>query len=322
MHVSSPPYSTLKHRLYLGLAINALVIGVEFVSGYLINSIGLMSDAGHNLIDQGSLFLALYAHILAARPATEERTFGYHRAGIIAAFVNGFLLLITGAVLGYFAIDRIMTPVSVPGGWVMAIALFSFLANLSVALLLQHGAQEDLNIRGAFWHMLADAWVSLGVVACGGAILFTGWTILDPLISLIIVGVVVKGAWPIFRESLDILLESTPPGIKTSHVITAIEQIPGVKNVHDLHIWAVEPRLVMLTCHVMVEEENSHLKDELLKTIREKVAMEFGIHHLTVQLETQCIHMEKTHCDLNQLAQTNPQVEKHSHHSHSSPSSF
>lgn len=316
MHTHPLSYQGLKKRLYIGLAINAVFIVVEFVAGYLVNSVGLMSDAGHNLIDQGSLFLALYAHVLAARPANEERTFGYHRAGIIAAFANGLVLLVTAVFLGYLGISRILTPVEVPGGWVIAIALVSFAANLSVALLLQRGAEQDLNIRGAFWHMLADAWVSLGVVACGVGILLTDWTILDPLISLVIVVVIVKGAWPIFRESLDVLLESTPPGIKTKHVVEAIEQIHGVKNVHDLHIWAVEPRLVMLICHVMVEEENGHLKDELLTTIRSKVESEFGIRHLTIQLETQCAQPDGTHCDLNQLTGVPSPLDSTISHSH------
>lgn len=305
---------SLSSRLYWGLAINAIIITAEVTGGLLVNSIGLLSDAGHNLIDQGALFLALYAHVLAAKPATEERTFGYHRAGILAAFVNGFVLLVTAAVLGYFAISRLFSPVDVAGGWVIVIASITFVANLAVALLLQSGAKDDLNIRGAFWHMLADAWVSLGVVLAGMGILLGGWTWLDPLISLAIIVVIVMGAWPIFRESLGVLLESTPPGIKTTHVVDAIEQIEGVDNVHDLHIWAVEPRLVMLTCHVIVDQENANLKDTLLQTIREKVATEFGIHHLTIQLETACAHADNRHCDLNQLpARAQPGESRHAH---------
>jgi cobalt-zinc-cadmium efflux system protein len=294
-------YDRLRQRLYLALALNAVIILAEFVGGFLINSMGVMSDAGHNLIDQGSLFLALYAHILAGRPATEARTFGYHRAGIVAAFINAFVLLLTALAIAFLAAKRILAPTPVAGGWVIAIAFISFAANLGIALLLQRGAEDDLNIRSAFWHMLADAWVSLGVVASGAAILLTGWSILDPLVSLLIVGVIVKGAWPLFRESLEVLLESTPPGIKTTHVVEAIERISGVKNVHDLHIWAVEPRLVMLSCHVMVEGDDSQLTDELLRTIRDCVAAEFGIKHLTIQMETQCCHPVAVHCDLSQL---------------------
>ena len=301
MAFSASTYDYLRHRLHVALVLNALIIAAEFAGGLWINSMGVMSDAGHNLIDQGSLFLALYAHILAGRPATEARTFGYHRAGIVASFINSFVLLLTALVIAFLAAGRIIAPAPVPGGWVVAIALISFAANLGIALLLQHGAHDDLNIRSAFWHMLADAWVSLGVAASGVAILLTGWSILDPLISLLVVGVIVKGAWPLFKESLEVLLESTPPGIKTAHVIDAIEQIPGVKNVHDLHIWAVEPRLVMLSCHVTVDGDESRLTDELLRTIKECVATEFGIRHLTIQMETQCCNPDTVHCDLNQL---------------------
>lgn len=310
----APTYQQLKLRLYLGLSINAVIIAVEFIGGYLIDSLGLMSDAGHNLIDQGSLFLALYAHVLAARPATETRTFGFHRAGILASFVNGLVLLVTAVVLGFLALRRIQSPVPVPGGWVIIIALVSFAANLGVAILLQHGAKDDLNIRGAFWHMLADAWVSLGVAASGLGILYTDWSVLDSIVSLVIVGVVVKGAWPIFRESLDILLESTPPGVNTTEVIKAIEGLEDVRNVHDLHIWAVEPRLVMLTCHVMVESVDSRAKSDLLSTIQALMAEQFSIHHLTVQLETQCTDPDTVHCDLRRL--TNETSDDPSLHQH------
>ncbi len=302
MSSTSPTYAQLKRRLYLALGFNAIIILAEFAGGLMINSIGLIGDAAHNLIDQGALFLALYAHVLAARPATEAKTYGYHRAGIVTAFINALILLITAGGIAFFAIKRILTPVPVDGGWIILIALVAFAANLSIALLLQHGAREDLNIRSAFWHMLADAWVSLGVVASGAGILLTGLTVLDPLVSLLIVGVIVKGAWPLLRESTEILLESTPPGIKTAHVVEAIEKIPGVKNVHDLHIWAVEPKLVMLTCHVMVEGDDSKLTDELLRTIRVRVASEFGIKHLTIQMETQCGQPDTTVCDLHKLA--------------------
>jgi cobalt-zinc-cadmium efflux system protein len=260
-----------------------------------------MSDAGHNLVDQGSLFLALYAHLLTARPATEARTFGYHRAGIIAAFLNSFVLLLTAVGITFVGLKRLLAPVPVDGAWVMAIAALSFTANLSIALLLQHGAKDDLNIRSAFWHMLGDAWVSLGVVISGGAILIAGWTILDPLISLLVVVAIAKGAWPLFKESLEVLLESTPPSISATHVAATIESIPGVKNVHDLHIWAVEPRLIMLTCHILVDGDDSALTNDLLHTIRTRVSADFGIKHLTIQMGTTCCQPNEIHCDLTTL---------------------
>ncbi|PHX89954.1 MAG: cation transporter [Nitrospirae bacterium] len=295
-------YENLRFRLTLALALNAAIIVAEFIGGWILNSIGLMSDAGHNLVDQGSLFLALYVHLLAARPATEARTFGYHRAGIIAAFLNSFILLLTAIGIAFVGFYRLLQPVPVDGAWVMAIAALSFAANLSIALLLQHGAKDDLNIRSAFWHMLSDAWVSLGVVISGAAILFAGWTIFDPLISLLVVVAIAKGAWPLFKESLEVLMESTPSHISTTHVATTIEAIPGVKNVHDLHIWAVEPRLIMLTCHILIDEDDSAMATGLLQTIRTKVSAEFGIKHLTIQIGTACCQPNNIYCDLTTLA--------------------
>jgi cobalt-zinc-cadmium efflux system protein len=316
MTTGSHSFDQLQHRLHLALVLNAGIILAEFVGGIWINSVGLMSDAGHNFVDQGSLFLALYAHMLAARPASDTRTFGWHRAGTVAAFVNAIILLITAVVIGGLALKRVWEPVTVPGGWVMVIALGSFIANMGIALLLQRGARDDLNIRSAFWHMLADAWVSLGVVASGAAILMTGWTWLDPLVSLVIMGVIVKGAWPLCRESLEILLEGTPPHISPAQVVATVEGLPGVKNVHDLHIWAVEPRLVMLTCHVLVDGDDTQLTNGLLDQIRTKIAAEFGITHMTVQLETQCRHPDLLHCDLRSLSthsESGPAVEPHHH---------
>jgi cobalt-zinc-cadmium efflux system protein len=307
-------YTHLRSRLHLALGLNATVIVAEFIGGVLLNSIGLIADAGHNLIDQGALFAALYAHILAARPATEARTFGYHRAGIITALLSSFVLLLTAFGVSIVGVKRLIQPVPVDGGWVMAIAGLSFAANLGIALLLQHGAKDDLNIRSAFWHMLTDAWVSLGVILSGGAILLTGWAALDPLVSFVLVLAILRGAWPIFRESLEILLESTPPGVSASQIAAAIEAVPGVDNVHDLHVWAIEPRLIMLTCHVLVDEDTGVFTGELLKNIRARIASDFGITHITIQLETHCAHKDAVHCDLTVLVAQHPTDHLHAHH--------
>ena len=307
-------FEHLRSRLYLSLGLNALIISAEFIGGFLLDSVGLMSDAGHNLVDQGSLFLALYAHILTRQPASETRTFGYHRAGVIAAFLNSFILVLTAIGITLVGLKRLLHPVPVDGGWIMGIAAMSFVANLSIALLLQHGAKDDLNIRSAFWHMLGDAWVSLGVVLSGGAIMLTGWTVLDPLISLLVVGAILHGAWPLFKESLDVLLESTPPTISASQVAAAIESLPGVKNVHDLHIWAVEPRLIMLTAHVLVDGDDAVLTNALLRSIHDRITADFGIKHMTIQLETHCCDSDDVHCDLTKLAAQHPELAALTHH--------
>ncbi len=314
-HSHSAP-SPLTRRLKLGLALNGIIILAEFIGGYWTNSLGLISDASHNLIDQGALLLALYAHILASRPATEERTFGYHRAGTIAAFLNSLTLLITGIVIAGFALYRIFMPIEqIPGLWVTSIAGISMIANFGVAWLLRQGAKDDINIRGAFLHMLMDAWMSLGVILCGLGIAFTQLTILDPLISLVLVLVIIKSSVPLFRRSLDILLESTPPHLNTSRIVSSLESIPGVKKVHDLHIWSVEPRIIMLTCHVLADTETVSDKDQLLQPIQTLLSSQFGIHHLTIQLETECLETDALHCNLNHLAEGSQEPAlSHAHH--------
>jgi len=313
-HASSFP-SSLIGRLKLGLLLNGIIIMAEFSGGWWTNSLGLMSDAGHNLVDQASLVLAFYAHLLASRPATEFRTFGYHRAGTVAAFVNGLILLLTGLGIGVVACYRLFFPVEVPGYWIMGIAGVSALANIGVALLLRQGAQDDINIRGAFLHMVMDAWMSVGVILAGLGIVLFNLNFLDPIISLILVVVILKGSWPLFQESLNILLESTPPHLQTSRIVGTLEAIPGVKKVHDLHIWAVEPRIVMLTCHVLVDSAIVPEKDQLMKPIQSTLLSTFGIHHITIQLETECDEEHALHCNLNELTQipSTPPTVPHAH---------
>ena len=302
MNPSAKANDELRRRLHIALVLNALIVGGEFAGGVWIGSVGLMSDAVHNLIDQGSLFLTLWAHVLALRPSTSRATFGYHRAGIVTALVNAVFLILGADGLIVMAVWRLLNPVMVPGGWVIVIALMSFAANMAIALLLQKAAKDDLNIRGAFWHMFGDAWVCLGVAVSGAVILFTHWVLVDPLISFVVVAAILKGVWPVLKESLGVLMESAPRGLDTTIVQAAIKTIPGVKNVHDLHLWAVKPGLNMLTCHVMVE--NSHLSQEVLTAVRREISQNTVIKHITVQIETRCCHSEVIHCDLEQLIST------------------
>ena len=291
--------SGLRARLYVSLVLNALIVAAEFAAGVLTHSIGLITDASHNLIDQGALSLTLYAHILAGRPPDQRLTFGYHRVGILVAFFNSLLLLFTCAVLGFFAAERLLHPKPVSGLWVMGAALFGFFANYGIASLLKTAAEEDLNIRGAFWHMLADAWVSFGVAAAGLLIRLTGWNIVDPLISLLIVVVILKGAWSILKDSAHVLIEGAPSQLEADRVKAVAESVPGVKDVHAVHSWALTPRLSMLTCHVLVDEAS--FSPDMVQAVRSKLETECGSHHVTVQVETRCCHLEEPHCDLGRL---------------------
>lgn len=274
----------LKRRLHAALWLNALVLAAEVGVGLHIRSIGLLSDAGHNTIDQGALFLTLYAHILSMRPASARWTFGYHRAGIVSAFLNAFLLLLMAAGLAGLAGWRLLHPEAVAGGWMAGAAVVSFFANLGIALLLRSHAEGDLNIRSAFWHMLGDAWVSFGVVASGLAILATKLYFLDPLISLVIVAVVVKGAWAIFRESMEILMEATPAGLPIDALAAELRGLPGVGGVHDMHAWTLKSGLPLLTCHLATSEADAAGRERVLRAVREHLLSRYGIEHSTIQI--------------------------------------
>ena len=291
--------SNLRARLYVSLLLNGLIVAAEFVAGALTNSVGLITDASHNLIDQGALSLTLYGHILAGRPADHRRTFGYHRVGILIAFFNSLLLILASVVLSLLAIRRLLHPEPVAGLWMTGAALVAFAANLGVAMLLKHAAEDDLNIRGAFWHFLADAWVSFGVAAAGLAIRFTGWNLLDPVISLVIVLVILKGAAGILMESIEVLVEGAPTALEADRVTAVAQSVAGVKDVHDVHSWSLTPRLSMLTCHVTVDEKS--FTPQIVEAVRAKLEKECGAHHLTVQVETRCCHPEGPHCDLPRL---------------------
>jgi cobalt-zinc-cadmium efflux system protein len=298
--ISRSSIDDLRRRLYGALVLNAVIVVGEFAGGYHIKSVGLMSDAMHNLIDQGSLFLTLYAYLLSNRPATAKATFGYHRAGIVTALVNAVLLILAAAGLSVMAARRLFSPIMVPGGWVIAIALASFAANMAIALLLQKAGKDDLNIRGAFWHMFGDAWVCFGVAASGLVIVMTRWTLIDPLISFVVVAAILKGVWPVLREAVEVLMESAPRGLTAARVLEVISAVPGVRNAHDLHLWSVKPGVAMLTCHVTAE--NDRLSQELLTAVRSEVARKCAVSHMTIQLETSCCHPEALYCDIERLS--------------------
>jgi cobalt-zinc-cadmium efflux system protein len=301
----------LLRNLNLALGINALIVVIEFIGAYFTHSIGLMSDAGHNLIDQSSLFLTLYAQILSFRSSTSSRTYGYHRVGIVVALINSFILLITASVIAILAVGRILFPVKVAGAAVILIAIFSWAANLTIALLLMKWSKEDLNIRSTFWHMFGDSWVSLGVAASGGVIWLTGWTLIDPLISFLIAFVIIRGAIPILKESTAVLIESAPPEIKTSDLIQEIQAHPEVENIHDLHVWGIKPGLTTMTCHILLKKETQNSPNEVLKQIRKQIISKFPIQHLTLQLENQCCHSDQIYCALNRLSESHSILEAH-----------
>lgn len=295
---------SLRYKMSLCLIVNALIIAVEMAGGWWIGSVGLISDAAHNLIDQAGLFLTLYAVTMSAAPSTATRTFGHHRIGTLAAFVNAAILLAIAVGIVMLSIYRLREPVVIPGALMFGIALFSFIGNLSIALLLQAEARNNLNVRAAFWHNLGDAWVSLGVIIAGLLVATTGWNLLDPLVSIGIAMVIFWGTWSVLRESTHILLEGVPLHLDSVKIAAAIATVPGVMNVHDLHVWGLDAHLPSLTCHVLITEGTTF--EPILRTVRRLIAIDFGIRHMTIQIETSCCHPDELHCNVQSAYHGHP----------------
>ncbi len=267
----------------IGIALNAGFIVVEATFGILAHSLALVADAGHNLSDVLGLVLAWGASVLVRRRPTARRTYGLRRSSILAALFNAVFLLVAIGAIAWEALGRFRHPEPVAGGTVIWVALVGIAVNTATALLFMAGRKDDLNIRGAFLHMAADAGVSLGVVVAGLVILLTGWQWLDPVVSLAIVAVILVGTWGLLRDSVNLALDAVPEGIDTAAVTTYLAALPGVTEVHDLHIWAMSTTETALTAHLVIPGIRDG--DALLARVCAELHDRFGIEHATVQIE-------------------------------------
>lgn len=267
----------------IGIALNIGFVVVESVYGYLSNSLALMSDAGHNLSDVLSLVLAWGATVLVQKRPSQRFSYGLKSSSILASLANAiFLLLVIGAI-AWEAIVRFQHPTPIAGGIVMWVAGIGILVNGFTALLFAAGSKGDLNIRGAFQHMMADAVVSLGVVLAGLTIVYTGWLWLDPVVSLVISAVIVIGTWGLLRESLNLALNAVPTGIDREKIFSYLSGLPGVKEDHDLHIWGMSTTETAMTVHLLMPQ--GHSGDVFLETITKELESKFQVHHATIQIE-------------------------------------
>ena len=268
----------------VGLVLNAGFVAAEGVWGLKAGSTALLADAGHNLGDVLALVAAYAASRMARRPPSARFTYGLRSTTIWAALGNAVVLLVvTGAVVAE-ALRRLFEPAPVAGGVVMALAALGVLINGATALLFASGRRGDLNVRGAFQHMLADALVSAGVVLAGGLILLTGWTWLDPATSLVVSAVIVWGTWGLLRESAGLALAGVPAGLDLAEVRGELQGLPGVARVHDLHVWAMSTTETALTCHLVTPA--GHPGDPFLLETANGLKRRFGIGHATLQIET------------------------------------
>jgi cobalt-zinc-cadmium efflux system protein len=272
-----------KLRLALGLTLAILVI--EFAGGVLSHSLALLSDAGHVMTDVFALGLAWFAIEQSKRPADQRRSYGYQRVGILAALLNAVTLIVIVLAIGFEAVRRFMAPEPVQGGTVIATALVAIAINTFVILTLRGGG-NNLNLRAALLHVTGDVATSAGVVLAGAVILLTGWLYVDPLISLAIAAFIAYGAWRIARETVNLLIEGTPPEIDVAAVTSEINGTELVTGVHDLHVWALSSEDVALSCHVVIADCSLGDAEHVVRDLETRLCDRFAIGHTTIQVES------------------------------------
>jgi len=278
----APLRSEGARRLAGVLALTVLVMLAEAVGGYLAHSLALLADAGHMVADAGALGLSLLVLYLAQRPATPERSFGLLRLEILAALVNGALLIVVALAIGVEAYRRLVAPPPVNAGLMLGVAGAGLAVNVLGTAILHHGHEHSLNQRGAYLHVWSDALGSLGAVIAAGIIVASGRTIADPLVSLLIALLILRGAWRLTRESVDVLIEATPAHISLADVHDRVVSLPGVTSVHDLHVWTVTSGVVAMSGHLVVS--NPADNQRILEAVQRRM-QDLGILHVTVQME-------------------------------------
>jgi len=284
-HEASHISSTGNRPLMIALIIVLSVMIAEVIGGFLSGSLALLSDAGHMLVDALALGLSMFALTIARRPSTPTRTYGYHRAEIMAALANGTILVLVSIYIFYEAYQRFLEPTPVQAPLMLVIAAIGLLANLAGILLLRKASRHNLNIKAAFWHIVGDTVSSVGVITGGVIIAFTGWYIVDPIIAVIIGGIILWGAARLVIESADILLEAVPRHIEVQKVIETIKNTTGVDEVHDIHIWTITSGIHALSAHLLIADQMVSQSTEIVGKVTQDLSENFSITHTTLQLE-------------------------------------
>jgi cobalt-zinc-cadmium efflux system protein len=268
-------------RLRIALVLTATFLVVEVVGGVVSNSLALLADAGHMLTDVAALALSLFVAWFSRQPSSPQKSYGYLRWEILAAFLNGAGLLLISTWIIVESVMRMRAPEPV-GGLMLWVAIAGLITNLISARILHAGAHDNMNVRGAYLHVLSDLLGSVGVVIAAVVIRYTGWLAADPIASFVTTVLIIRGAWTLVKESVDILLEGAPKHIDLSAVRTQLEAIPGIESVHDLHVWSVNPRMVAMSAHAIVRDAST--QQHVLEHVHDAMRL-FGIGHVTVQIE-------------------------------------
>lgn len=272
-------------RLGLCIAITVATMVLEFVAGILAGSLALVSDAGHMLTHGFSLIVSYFATHIARRPATDRRSFGLYRAEILAALFNASTLIVITGFIAWFAVKRLIRPVPIAGGWMLAVAVIGLAVNVLTTLILRSSVHDNLNIRSAFVHMLGDMFSSVVVVAGAVVIIRTGWYPIDPILSVLVCGLILVWAYRLIRESAEILLQFTPAHIDIERIGERLSSLEGVRRVHDVHVWSITSGLHSMSGHMEVAEMPLPEAMGILDAAGEILKDEFGIIHYTIQIE-------------------------------------
>lgn len=283
-HTSNPSRSTI-HRLVLSLGITLAFVVVEIIAGVFANSLALLTDAAHNLTDVLALALTWWALWITNRPANSGKTYGYHRAGILVALINSTTLVVIAVGIFYEGWKRFVSPPQVEANILIGVGVAAVAVNLVTALLVRRGSDQDLNLRSAFLHLMGDVLSTVGAVVAGIIIRFTGWNWLDALVSVLIGFLILWNAWGILRESVQILMESTPADINMEALQGDMLAVEGVKGVHDLHVWSITRSLRTLSAHLMSEDIPVSQGAKIRAAVGEMLTHRYGITHATLQLE-------------------------------------
>ncbi len=312
-HNHNHAHGLAKESLRLAFFLTILILLAELVGGFLSNSLALLSDAGHVVTDLFALGLAWFATVQTERPPNERKTFGYHRVGILAALANAATLIVIALIIAGEAIQRFAHPEPVQPLTMFLAATVGIVVNLFIGFGLQK-EQENLNVRAALLHVLGDVGASVAVIVAGVVILLTKWTPIDPLLSVGIAALIAFGSWRLLRETADILLESVPRGIDLNHLVEDMRQMPGVQNVHDLHVWSITSGMYALSCHVLIENLPPSDSSLILRSLTTMLSNNYRIGHTTIQFESDA--HRKVCCEIDGLYCRMENVEEHCEHEH------
>ncbi len=287
-------------RLLLSLSLTAGFVLVEVIAGIFGNSLALLTDAAHNFTDVIALGLSWYALKIATKPANAGKTFGYHRVGILVALVNSTTLILIAFGIFYEAYHRFLAPPVVDSVILIGVGTLAFFINAGTAWLVKTGSEHDLNLRSTFLHLMGDVMSTLGAVIAGVIIYFTKWNWLDPFVSVLIGGFILWNAWSILRQSIHILLESTPENIDMKEMVEKLHTVDGVRSVHDLHVWSINENMRMLSAHVVTDDISMRECSLIQQDINELLEHGYNIQHATLQIECEGCGNGLLYCDFDE----------------------